>query len=167
MDDYMQRDGANGDAEEVDVGRVHERHRAMLVDWLVELVDVFAMSDRTSFLAVAFVDRYLSISPTFTRENLQLLGATALHAAVQTGHEPVVRVLLEAGASPNVANSAGDTPLHTCESAELMAALIKAGGDANAANWVGEAGRGRRRRAGLWVWLRPVRPTHTPCTAAW
>jgi hypothetical protein len=35
-------------------------HRAMCVDWLIELVDVFDMFPNSAFLAVAYADRYLS-----------------------------------------------------------------------------------------------------------
>ena len=45
-------------------------------------------------------------------------------------------MLLEAGVSPNVTDGKGNTPLHVCESAEVMAALLKAGGDPNTANQV-------------------------------
>ena len=46
-------------------------------------------------------------------------------------------MLLEAGASPTVTDDKGNTLLHRCESAELMAALLKAGGDLRAKNKVG------------------------------
>ncbi|KAG6604639.1 CMGC/CDK/CDC2 protein Kinase [Phytophthora cinnamomi] len=36
-------------------------HREMLVDWLIEVVDVFKMCPRTAFLAVNYTDRYLDI----------------------------------------------------------------------------------------------------------
>jgi hypothetical protein len=36
------------------------QHRSMLVDWLVEVTDVFDMSLRSVFLAVNYTDRYLS-----------------------------------------------------------------------------------------------------------
>lgn len=55
-------------------------HRAMLVDWLVEVIDVFEMSLRSVFLAVNYTDRYLSIERV-ERQNFQLLGATCLHIA--------------------------------------------------------------------------------------
>jgi Cyclin, N-terminal domain len=37
-------------------------HRAMLVDWIVEVIDVFEMCQRTAFLAVNYMDRYTSYS---------------------------------------------------------------------------------------------------------
>lgn len=55
-------------------------HRAMLVDWLVELVDVFDMHLRSAFLAVGHTDRFLSTCAV-EREQLQLVAATCLHVA--------------------------------------------------------------------------------------
>ena len=52
----------------------------MLVDWLVEVVDVFEMSTRRAFLAVQYVDRYLGTT-MMSRSRFQLLGATCLHIA--------------------------------------------------------------------------------------
>lgn len=59
---------------------VHPIHRAMLVDWLVEVVEVFAMCKRTLFLAVLFVDRFLQ-SRRLERVEFQLMGAACLHIA--------------------------------------------------------------------------------------
>ncbi|VDO97194.1 unnamed protein product [Soboliphyme baturini] len=39
------------------------------------------------------------------------MGYTPLHQAAQQGHAIIVKLLLEYGASPNVVNSAGQTPL--------------------------------------------------------
>jgi serine/threonine protein kinase len=55
-------------------------HRSMLVDWLVELVDVFDMYLRSAFLAVAYTDKFLS-KEGVEREKLQLVAATCLHVA--------------------------------------------------------------------------------------
>ena len=51
------------------------------------------------------------------------------------GHAPHIP-LLQAGADPNATNQKGDTPLHLCSSAELMAALLQASADPNATNKV-------------------------------
>jgi len=59
---------------------IRPEHRSMLVDWLVEVVDVFEMSQRTAFLAIAYVDRYMA-STTIDRKQYQLIGATCLHIA--------------------------------------------------------------------------------------
>ena len=54
--------------------------RSILVDWLVEVVDVFNMSIRSVYLAVQFVDQYMKKKPV-KRSSLQLVGATCLHIA--------------------------------------------------------------------------------------
>mmetsp|Transcript_9130 Transcript_9130/g.19738 ORF Transcript_9130/g.19738 Transcript_9130/m.19738 type:complete len:659 (-) Transcript_9130:3901-5877(-) len=55
-------------------------HRSMLVDWLVEVIDVFEMSVRSVFMAVNYTDRYLALEKV-ERRRFQLLGATCLHIA--------------------------------------------------------------------------------------
>ncbi|RQM26420.1 hypothetical protein B5M09_006008 [Aphanomyces astaci] len=55
-------------------------HRSMLVDWLIEVVDVFEMCLRTAFLAVHYTDRYLD-TEMVKKTKFQLLGATCLHVA--------------------------------------------------------------------------------------
>ncbi|ETO83346.1 CMGC/CDK/CDC2 protein kinase [Phytophthora nicotianae P1976] len=59
---------------------VTSTHRSMLVDWIIEVVDVFELSPRTAFLAVNYTDRYLELA-TVKKTQLQLLGATCLHVA--------------------------------------------------------------------------------------
>ncbi len=66
--------------QSVEVESVREDHRSLLVDWLVEVVDVFGISLRTLFLGVAFMDRYLRISRSHKKQ-FQLIGATCLHIA--------------------------------------------------------------------------------------
>ncbi len=62
---------------------------------------------------------------------------TAMHSAVSRSHADVVRILLDAGANPNVRQSAGWTPLHSAAangdraSVEL---LLDAGADPAAVN---------------------------------
>lgn len=51
--------------------------RCTLVDWLVEVALEFRVVSDTLFLAVSFLDRYLSMVPT-ERGNLQLVGVTCL-----------------------------------------------------------------------------------------
>ena len=59
---------------------LRQDHRALLVDWLVEVVDVFEMSTRSAFLAVQYVDQFLGTT-VIKRSRFQLLGATCLHIA--------------------------------------------------------------------------------------
>ncbi|CAM9217370.1 unnamed protein product, partial [Discosporangium mesarthrocarpum] len=75
-------------------------HRSMLVDWLMEVVDVFDMCQRTAFLAVNYTDRFLHRS-VIPRSDFQLLGATSLHIASKT--EDVSYIGIE-----DLANCAGD-----------------------------------------------------------
>ena len=57
-------------------------HRALLVDWLIEVVDAYKMSRRTMFLAVSTFDRFLASKDIYIeRKKMQLLGATCLHIA--------------------------------------------------------------------------------------
>jgi len=65
---------------EGDDGFLKPIHRTVLVDWLVEVVDVFEMSIRSVYMAMSFFDRFLARG-TIERRKLQLLGATCLHIA--------------------------------------------------------------------------------------
>lgn len=51
--------------------------RAVLVDWLVDVVDEFKLQAETLYLAVSYVDLFLTMN-VVTRDKLQLLGVTAL-----------------------------------------------------------------------------------------
>jgi cyclin-A len=65
--DYLERA-----QEEVDEGK-----RAILVDWLVEVVEEYRLMPETLFMAVQYVDRYLSAVPV-SRAELQLVGIAAM-----------------------------------------------------------------------------------------
>ncbi|TVU47987.1 hypothetical protein EJB05_07605, partial [Eragrostis curvula] len=56
--------------------------RAVLVDWLVEVTDEFKLQAETLYLAVSYVDRFLT-ADAITRDKLQLLGVTALLIAAK------------------------------------------------------------------------------------
>ncbi|CAL1294473.1 unnamed protein product [Larinioides sclopetarius] len=55
--------------------------RAILFDWLMEVCEVYKMHRETFYLAVDYVDRFLTSKPDLPRNCLQLLGATALFVA--------------------------------------------------------------------------------------
>lgn len=63
-------------------GKVREitsEMRAILVDWLVEVVEEFRLQSETLFLTVHYIDRYLSLTEvSINRGKLQLLGITSL-----------------------------------------------------------------------------------------
>ena len=64
-------------------------------------------------------------------------GATPMHAAIENGHEEVVRALLDADASVDLATTKGCTPLFVAARGgkdEAFAALIEAGADAQLTN---------------------------------
>lgn len=56
--------------------------RSVLVDWLVEVADDFRLHTETLFLAVSYLDRFLS-SRQIQREELQLLGIACLYIAAK------------------------------------------------------------------------------------
>ena len=54
--------------------------RTILVDWLVEVADEYHLHRETLFLAVNFVDRFLSVMAV-QRSKLQLVGTSAMFIA--------------------------------------------------------------------------------------
>ena len=61
-------------------------------------------------------------------------GQAALHVAVETQNQEIVELLLKAGASPNVRNQYGRTPIFEAvkrHNASLIERLIQAGADVN------------------------------------
>lgn len=57
--------------------------RFILVDWLVEVVQEYKLSTETLYLAVNYVDRFLSGTAFVKREKLQLVGTAALMIAAK------------------------------------------------------------------------------------
>ena len=54
--------------------------RAILVDWLVEVVEEYHMKTETLYLAVSYIDRFLSYMSVI-RAKLQLVGTAAMFIA--------------------------------------------------------------------------------------
>lgn len=52
---------------------INSAMRTILIDWLIEVADEYKLNDETLFLAVQYVDRFLS-AVNVTRSKLQLLG---------------------------------------------------------------------------------------------
>ncbi|KAJ7376642.1 G1/S-specific cyclin-E1 [Desmophyllum pertusum] len=59
------------------------RMRAILLDWLTEVCEVYRLHRETYYLALDFVDRYLSIKHDIAKQRLQLVGTTALFIAAK------------------------------------------------------------------------------------
>ena len=54
--------------------------RSILIDWLVEVVEEYKIHNETLFLAVSFIDRFLS-HMSVLRGKLQLVGTAAMFIA--------------------------------------------------------------------------------------
>lgn len=61
----------------------HARIRAILLDWLIDVCEVYKLHRETFYLATDYLDRYLSRTKNFQRTQLQLLGITTLFAAAK------------------------------------------------------------------------------------
>lgn len=59
------------------------RMRAILLDWLIEVCEVYRLHRETFNLAVDFIDRYLSMSRNIHKQQLQLIGITCLFIAAK------------------------------------------------------------------------------------
>lgn len=59
------------------------RMRAILFDWLMEVCDVYKLRRVTYYLAIDYVDRYLSRVKELPKNQLQLLGITCLFIAAK------------------------------------------------------------------------------------
>ncbi|XP_055642632.1 G1/S-specific cyclin-E [Toxorhynchites rutilus septentrionalis] len=59
------------------------RMRAILLDWLIEVCEVYKLHRETYYLAVDYIDRYLSRKKEQKKTHLQLLGITSLFVAAK------------------------------------------------------------------------------------
>jgi Cyclin, N-terminal domain len=57
------------------------RMRAILLDWLIEVCEVYKRHRETYFLTVDYLDRYLSAKQNISKNQLQLIGITCLFIA--------------------------------------------------------------------------------------
>lgn len=57
--------------------------RAILLDWLIEVCEVYKLHRETYYLAVDYIDRFLSRKKEQKKTHLQLLGITALFVAAK------------------------------------------------------------------------------------
>lgn len=61
---------------------VTEKMRSVLIDWLVEVAEEYRLQTETLYLAISYIDRFMSVM-TITKLNLQLLGTTSLFLATK------------------------------------------------------------------------------------
>ncbi|XP_017781654.1 PREDICTED: G1/S-specific cyclin-E [Nicrophorus vespilloides] len=54
------------------------RMRAILLDWIMEVCEVYHLRRNTYYLSVDYIDRYLTIRPNVPKTQLQLLGVSCL-----------------------------------------------------------------------------------------
>lgn len=59
------------------------RMRAILLDWLIEVCEVYKLHRETYYLAIDYIDRFLSRKKEQKKTHLQLLGITALFVAAK------------------------------------------------------------------------------------
>lgn len=62
---------------------IQPRMRAILLDWLIEVCEVYKLHRETFYLAVDFIDRYLSVTEGIPKTRLQLLGVSCLFIAAK------------------------------------------------------------------------------------
>lgn len=61
---------------------INDSMRTILVDWLVEVTEEYRLNGETLYLAVNYIDRFLSFM-SVVRAKLQLVGATAILLAAK------------------------------------------------------------------------------------
>ena len=59
------------------------RMRAILLDWLIEVCEVYKLHRETYYLAMDYIDRYLSCHQNVPKNQLQLIGITCLFIAAK------------------------------------------------------------------------------------
>lgn len=80
---------------------INRKFRAILVDWLVEVAVKFKLLEKTVFITVAILDKYLSTSKlVIARNNLQLVGMASLLLACKFEeiYAPCVRDMVHVSA---------------------------------------------------------------------
>lgn len=62
---------------------LHARMRAILLDWLIEVCEVYRLLRESLYLATDFLDRFLSKQSHTSKQQLQLIGITCLFIAAK------------------------------------------------------------------------------------
>jgi len=60
---------------------ISESLRAILIDWMIEVCSDYGLKRDTLYIAVNYLDKYLSIVPNIPKWKLQLIGVTSLFMA--------------------------------------------------------------------------------------
>ena len=89
---------------------ITRQNRALLLDWIIDVVEEFTLSTETLFIAVNLIDRTLS-KINILRVDLQLLGVTCLHLAA--------KYMEDRGTSPTVEEFAEVTD-YSCQIQEIL-----------------------------------------------
>lgn len=61
--------------------KIRPTMRSILIDWMIEVHGRFKLLQETLFLTVAIMDRFLQMEPKIVRQELQLVGLTAMFIA--------------------------------------------------------------------------------------
>ncbi|KAK4871549.1 hypothetical protein RN001_015673 [Aquatica leii] len=59
------------------------RMRSILVDWIMEVCEAYHLRRITFYLALDYIDRYLTINPAVPKNHLQLIGISSLFVAAK------------------------------------------------------------------------------------
>ena len=57
------------------------RMRSILMDWMIEVSEVYRLHRETFYLAVDFIDRYLSATRAMQKTRLQLIGTGEIYCS--------------------------------------------------------------------------------------
>lgn len=63
---------------------LNARMRAILLDWMIEVCEVYKLHRETYYLAVDYLDRYLNVRSNVQKTHLQLIGVTCLFVAAKS-----------------------------------------------------------------------------------
>jgi len=58
---------------------IQPRMRAILLDWLIEVCEVYKLHRETFYLSVDFIDRYLGTTTNMPKTRVQLIGKFLLN----------------------------------------------------------------------------------------
>jgi G1/S-specific cyclin-E1 len=71
------------------------RMRAILLDWLIEVCEVYKLHRETYYLTVDYLDRYLTTKQNISKNQLQLIGITCLFIASKVSFWEILRKKLK------------------------------------------------------------------------